>query len=67
MPLFFGFVGLFTFLMGWPVGIILHLMKVEKFELPSTRTMIIALVANVKFDSPLPRRFELIPVRVLAL
>ncbi|GAA5844615.1 hypothetical protein JCM5353_005162 [Sporobolomyces roseus] len=34
MTLFFGFVGLWNILFMWPVGVLLHLGGVEKFELP---------------------------------
>ncbi|KAJ7038076.1 hypothetical protein C8F04DRAFT_367128 [Mycena alexandri] len=34
MQLFFGFVGLFNILSCWPIGIFLHIIGVETFELP---------------------------------
>jgi len=46
MTLFFGFVGLVNILSCWPVGIVLHLVGLEKFELPSTQKQMIALVIN---------------------
>ncbi|KAJ7181777.1 hypothetical protein C8R43DRAFT_970419 [Mycena crocata] len=46
MQLFFGFVGLFNILACWPIGIFLHLIGVEKFELPQ-RGAIAALVINM--------------------
>ena len=47
MQLFFGFVGLFNILATWPIGVILHVVGIEKFELPSKTSTIIALVINV--------------------
>ena len=48
MQLFFGFVGLFNILTCWPIGVILHLTGVEPFQLPSTRTAVVALLINVR-------------------
>jgi solute carrier family 35 protein F5 len=52
MQLFLGFVGLFDLLTCWPVGVILHWMDMEKFELPSTTTQWSALLANVRVFFP---------------
>lgn len=49
MQLFFGFVGLFNVLCCWPIGILLHLAGVEKFELPSAGQEVIAILVNVGF------------------
>ncbi|KAJ7492512.1 hypothetical protein FB451DRAFT_1218604 [Mycena latifolia] len=46
MQLFFGFVGLFNILACWPIGIFLHLIGAETFELPQ-RAAIAALVINM--------------------
>ncbi|KAJ7103412.1 hypothetical protein B0H15DRAFT_874906 [Mycena belliarum] len=46
MQLFFGFVGLFNILSCWPIGIFLHLIGVEKFELPQ-RAAVAALMINM--------------------
>ncbi|KAH8253356.1 hypothetical protein KR032_005027 [Drosophila birchii] len=35
IPLFFGFVGLWNLLLLWPIFFILHITKIETFELPS--------------------------------
>ena len=35
VPMFFGFVGLFSFILLWPVFFILHFTNHERFELPS--------------------------------
>ncbi|CAG5083854.1 Oidioi.mRNA.OKI2018_I69.PAR.g10482.t1.cds [Oikopleura dioica] len=35
VPMFFGFVGLFTLLMFWPGLVVLHLTGIESFTLPS--------------------------------
>ena len=47
MQLFFGFVGLFNILSGWPVGLILHLTGAEIFELPHTKQAVYAILINV--------------------
>jgi solute carrier family 35 protein F5 len=49
MQLFFGFVGLFNILACWPIGIILHLTGVERFELPTTGRAVAGLLVNVSF------------------
>ncbi|KAJ6604764.1 hypothetical protein DFH09DRAFT_1123753 [Mycena vulgaris] len=46
MQLFFGFVGLFNILSCWPIGIFLHLIGAETFELPQ-RAAVTALVINM--------------------
>jgi len=45
VPMFFAFVGLFNFLLLWPVFFILHYTNYETFELPN-RQQWLALVAN---------------------
>ncbi|KAF8642238.1 hypothetical protein AX16_009513 [Volvariella volvacea WC 439] len=47
MQLFFGFVGLFNILLCWPIGVILHFIGVEAFELPKTGRTILALLINM--------------------
>ncbi|KAJ6503418.1 vacuolar membrane protein [Mycena vitilis] len=46
MQLFFGFVGLFNILSCWPMGIFLHIIGAETFELPK-RTAVAALAINM--------------------
>jgi solute carrier family 35, member F5 len=50
MQLFFGFVGLFSILTCWPIGVLLHLMKFERFEIPSSRKTITTLLINVQLN-----------------
>jgi solute carrier family 35 protein F5 len=47
MRLFFGFVGLFNLLTCWPIGVILHLAKIERFEMPTSRNEIATIFFNV--------------------
>lgn len=47
MQLFFGFVGLFNILFCWPIGLILHLAHVERFELPTSSRVIVGILINV--------------------
>ncbi|KAK7694877.1 hypothetical protein QCA50_002065 [Cerrena zonata] len=47
MQLFFGFVGLFNIVGTWPIGILLHLTGLEKFELPHSSKTIAALLINM--------------------
>lgn len=54
MQLFFGFVGLFNILGCWPIGVVLHLTGVERFELPHTSKAVMALLINVRTSSPTP-------------
>jgi solute carrier family 35 protein F5 len=49
MQLFFGFVGLFNILACWPIGIILHLTGVERFEPPASGRVVAGLLVNVGF------------------
>ncbi|KAF2835372.1 hypothetical protein M501DRAFT_924037, partial [Patellaria atrata CBS 101060] len=46
MPLFFGLVGLFNTTMLWPGFFILHLVGIERFDLPPTGTVWKILIAN---------------------
>ncbi|KAJ7293692.1 hypothetical protein C8J57DRAFT_1269684 [Mycena rebaudengoi] len=46
MQLFFGFVGLFNILSCWPIGVFLHLLGIETFELPK-RSAVSALAINM--------------------
>ena len=48
MQLFFGFVGLFNIIGCWPVGLILHLVGTEIFELPHTKQAVYAILINVR-------------------
>uniref|UniRef100_H2ZHN5 Uncharacterized protein n=1 Tax=Ciona savignyi TaxID=51511 RepID=H2ZHN5_CIOSA len=45
VPMFFGFVGMFSFTLLWPGMVALHYTGVEKFELPD-RTSILLVVVN---------------------
>jgi solute carrier family 35 protein F5 len=47
MRLFFGFVGLFNILTCWPLGVFLHLVGVEPFELPTTKRALGAILISV--------------------
>jgi solute carrier family 35, member F5 len=49
MQLFFGFVGLFNIIGCWPIGVVLHLSSVEKFELPTSGRVVGGLLVNVSF------------------
>ena len=51
MQLFFGFVGLFNIIACWPIGVILHLTGVERFELPTSGRMVGGLLVNVSFTN----------------
>ncbi len=48
MQMFFGFVGLFNILMLWPVGVALHVLDIERFELPSSSSVWAAVLTNVR-------------------
>jgi len=45
VPMFFGFVGLFTFLFLWPLFFVLHFTNHERFEWPE-RAQLLALLLN---------------------
>jgi len=45
VPMFFGFVGLFSFLFLWPLFFVLHFTNHERFDLPN-KEQLIALVVN---------------------
>ncbi|KAG1755167.1 uncharacterized protein EDB91DRAFT_1042569 [Suillus paluster] len=47
MQLFFGFVGLFNIFLSWPMGVILHLVGMERFEIPRTHNAIVIIVLNM--------------------
>ncbi|KAG2350483.1 hypothetical protein BDR05DRAFT_954580 [Suillus weaverae] len=47
MQLFFGFVGLFNIVLSWPMGIILHLVGMERFEIPRTHNAIVIILLNM--------------------
>lgn len=47
MQLFFGFVGMFSVLGLWPIGIILHLTGAETFELPKTSEVWTVIAINM--------------------
>jgi hypothetical protein len=49
MQLFFGFVGLFNIVLSWPMGVILHLAGMERFEIPSSHNAIVIILLNVSF------------------
>lgn len=46
MPLFFGLVGLCNIVLLWPVFIILHLTRIETFELPPTSRILTIVLVN---------------------
>ncbi|KAL0951043.1 hypothetical protein HGRIS_007783 [Hohenbuehelia grisea] len=47
MQLFFGFVGLFNMLAGWPVAILLHYTGLEPLEMPSSGKVYAAIFINM--------------------
>ncbi|KAF8225073.1 hypothetical protein L208DRAFT_1409149 [Tricholoma matsutake] len=47
MQLFFGFVGLFNILTCWLLGVFLHLIGAEPFELPATRNAVGAILITM--------------------
>ncbi|KAJ3558514.1 hypothetical protein NM688_g882 [Phlebia brevispora] len=47
MQLFFGFVGLFNILFCWPIGLALHLARVERFELPTSSRVVVGILINM--------------------
>ncbi|KAH7880600.1 uncharacterized protein C8R40DRAFT_1080972 [Lentinula edodes] len=47
MKMFFGFVGLFNIILCWPIGVILHLTGIERFELPTSERAVGALLVNM--------------------
>jgi solute carrier family 35 protein F5 len=47
MQLFFGFVGLFNIVLSWPIGVILHLVGIERFEVPTTHNAIVIILLNM--------------------
>ncbi|KAF8912768.1 hypothetical protein CPB84DRAFT_1833132 [Gymnopilus junonius] len=47
MQLFFGFVGLFNILVCWPIGVVLHLARIEIFELPPNTKALYAVLVNM--------------------
>lgn len=49
MQLFFGFVGFFNIVLSWPMGVILHLAGMERFEIPTTHNAIVIILLNVSF------------------
>lgn len=51
MQLFFGFVGLFSIVTLWPIGLLLHFAGVEKVELPTSRRVLVGLLVNVSFSA----------------
>lgn len=48
MQLFFGFVGLFNVIFSWPIGVLLHIARVERFELPISNKAMVAILINVR-------------------
>ena len=47
MQLFFGFVGLIDILFLWPIGFVLHYIGVERFQIPTSKGAVIAILINV--------------------
>jgi solute carrier family 35 protein F5 len=56
MQLFFGFVGVSTVFTCWPIGILLHLTKVERFEVPTSGMAITTILINVRLDFISPQQ-----------
>ncbi|SCV67415.1 BQ2448_5026 [Microbotryum intermedium] len=46
MTLFFGFVGLFNIVLIWPIGVILHLTHIERFEMPHGGMLCLSIAIN---------------------
>lgn len=44
VPMFFGFVGLFNFILLWPIFFILHYLKLEQFEWPNRNQWLFLLI-----------------------
>lgn len=57
MQLLFGFVGLFSILACWPMGLVLHLTNVEKFGWPDTRQEWAGVIVNVSLSCYFPGTF----------
>ena len=51
MQLFFGFVGLWNVLFCWPIGVVLHLAHIERFEVPTSRRVIVGTLISVSTAS----------------
>jgi solute carrier family 35, member F5 len=47
MKLFFGFVGLYNILLSWILGLMLHVLGIEKFQIPSGRNILLGIAVNV--------------------
>jgi solute carrier family 35, member F5 len=47
MQLFFGFVGMFNLMVGWPMGVLLHILGIEPFELPQSDRALAGVLINV--------------------
>ena len=47
MQLFFGFVGLFNAVTLWPLGLVVHYLGVEPFELPQNSRQWVGIGVNV--------------------
>jgi len=47
MQLFLGYVGLFTVLLCWPIGLLLHWFGAESFELPNTKQTVVAIIISM--------------------
>jgi solute carrier family 35, member F5 len=47
MQLFFGFVGLINIIVGLPIGLLLHVLNIERFEPPTNARAIVSLIINV--------------------
>ncbi|RKF60988.1 putative vacuolar membrane protein [Erysiphe neolycopersici] len=50
MPLFFGLIGLFNLILLWPGFLVLHLSRIETFELPPTRHIWLIVLLNSTFS-----------------
>jgi hypothetical protein len=51
MQLFFGFLGLFNIITCWPIGILLHFIGAEIFEMPRSRSVVAVILINVSLGN----------------
>ncbi len=51
MQLFIGFVGLFNIVACLPIGLLLHVIHLERFTIPSSRRAIVGILVNVRSPS----------------
>ena len=48
MQLFFGFVGLFNIVACLPIGLLLHVIHLERFIVPSSKRAVVGILVNVR-------------------